>query len=104
MEYAMRRGVSLSTLRRHIKAGKVRYRVESGRYLLWDEAATPEPWVASKVAVESPRQPGAPEAAADVFKLQKLEKELKMAREEIAELKMLVALYEEKLSRDPFET
>ena len=37
-------------------------------------------------------------------KLARLESELKKAHEEIAELKMLVALYEEKISRDRFES
>jgi hypothetical protein len=36
MEFAARRNVSLSTLRRHIKAKKVLYRLEGGRYLIFD--------------------------------------------------------------------
>lgn len=49
MEYATRRGVSLSTLRRYIKAGKILYRSEAGRYLVFDEQ--PEPIAKS----ESPK-------------------------------------------------
>ena len=34
MDYANDYGVSLSTLRRHIKAGKIEHKIENGRYLL----------------------------------------------------------------------
>jgi hypothetical protein len=94
MDYAMQKGVSLSTLRRQIKANKVEYRVESGRYLLWMEGggqAAPSsiPPSASGTASGSP--------------IEKLEFELRKAQEEIAELKMLIALYEEKISGDRFQ-
>ncbi len=70
LEYALKNEVSLSTLRRHIKAGKIDHKIENGRYLLWDENGKRE---------------------------RQLESELERAKEEIAELKMLIALYEEKL-------
>lgn len=41
MEYAMQNDVSLSTLRRHIKAQKVRYRSENGRYFIWQGPSLP---------------------------------------------------------------
>ena len=85
MEYAIRKGVSLSTLRRHIKSNKVRYRVEGGKYLLFDDdgaegASNDSPVVESGLH----------------SKVQKLEYDLRKAQEEIAELKTLIALYEEK--------
>src|SRR5690242_17272774 len=49
MDYAMKTGLSLSTLRRYIKAKKVPYRVENGRYLLLEphlsetQGASPHP-------------------------------------------------------------
>lgn len=73
VDYAAKTGVSLSTLRRHIKANKIPYRVVNGRYLLCDPDRTALP-------------------------VSRMERELLEAREEIAELKMLIALYEEKLS------
>lgn len=78
MEYATRKSVSLSTLRRHIKAQKVRFRVENGRYLIWN-------------------QEGAPQYATEISDdtLTELRLQLQKAREEIAELKTLVAFYEE---------
>lgn len=87
MDYAIRRGVSLSTLRRHIKANKIQYRVENGKYLLLDRP--------DEAAVN---ESGQQEAAALQAKLQKVETDLQKAQEEIAELKMLVALYEEKMA------
>ena len=74
MEYATRNNVSLSTLRRQIKTGKLKPRSEHGRYLLW----------------YSKDQSPAPNG--DVAELQL---QLKKAREEIAELKTLLAFYEE---------
>lgn len=78
MDYAMKKGVSLSTLRRYIKSKKIKYKTESGRYLVWDEDAselTPSDSV-SEVAL--------------------LKENLRRAQKEIAELKMLVAIYEQK--------
>jgi len=87
MDFAMRRGVSLSTLRRQIKANKVRYRLERGRYLLFDELRS-----------HAARGPDGEELGR---RLRAVEGELERAREEIAELKMLVALYEEQIHATP---
>ena len=78
IEYALKKGVSLSTLRRHIKAGKIPFKVEDGRYLLFDD---------------SPEYSGASNTPA----LATIQEELMAAQEEIAELKTLIALYEEKI-------
>ncbi len=82
LDYAMKKGVSLSTLRRHIKAKKIPYRIENGRYLLQDEAEAP-----TQTSVRTTDQ------AAQV---RDLKLKLEQAQEEIAELKTLIALYEEK--------
>jgi hypothetical protein len=74
LDYALKKGVSLSTLRRHIKAGKIPFKVEDGRYLLFDDS----------------RDDINPSLA-------RLEEDLQRAQEEIAELKTLIALYEEKI-------
>jgi hypothetical protein len=73
IDYSIRRGVSLSTLRRYIKARKIEFRIENGKYLLFDDTA---------------------DANGD-DQVTRLEQDLKTAREEIAELKTLIALYEE---------
>jgi len=91
MDYAAKNDVSLSTLRRYIKAGKVRFKIEGGRYLLWDESG-PDAATARFACDRSLLQ----DRSVDV-RLNRLETELKNAREEIAELKMLVAIYEERM-------
>lgn len=112
MDYAMKKGVSLSTLRRHIKANKVQYRVENGRYLLFveqgDEILTSRPAAASTTApVTAMVQPQAApvsvpasvkvSAQSDDYLMAQLQTKLKKAQEEIAELKTLIAFYEESL-------
>ncbi len=91
MEYATRNDVSLSTLRRHIKASKVRYKTENGRYFIWDDQAT------SGFNGQLTFQPAALTASTPVRDqaYDDLKLQLQKAREEIAELKTLVAFYED---------
>ena len=91
MDYAMKKGVSLSTLRRYIKANKIRFKSEQGRYLIWDEDASVE--MVGSYGILSHGVSATP----DVRKIEELQHELLRAQEEISELKMLVALYEEQL-------
>ncbi|MBL7715631.1 MAG: hypothetical protein JNL01_09200 [Bdellovibrionales bacterium] len=87
MDYAVKNSISLSTLRRHIKANKITYRVENGKYLILDE-------LNQTVA--------GPAATAGITgRIEQLELDLNKAQEEIAELKMLVAIYEEKIAKTP---
>ena len=79
MEYSISKALSLSTLRRHIKAEKVIYKTEKGRYLIWDSDPT------ASAGTDSDLQ----------FRLQGLLSDLQKAQEEIAELKTLIAFYEE---------
>lgn len=98
VEFAAKKGVSLSTLRRYIKAQKIEFRLEKGRYLVRDDssAAAPSP---PKFSHEKktffPNLPDPPGSQAS-YQRQQLETELKKARQEIAELKTLIAYYEEK--------
>jgi len=93
MDYAMKKGVSLSTLRRHIKANKIQYRVENGRYLLFVEQG--DVVLINRPAVKMPPQQPSPQD--DDFLMIQLQTKLKKAQEEIAELKTLIAFYEESL-------
>lgn len=111
LEYAVKKGVSLSTLRRHIKANKVLYKVENGRYLLHDADASERgehdsggQAMGSERSVTTP----APLRAMPVLgkaapeSITKLETDLQRAREEIAELKTLIAFYEEQMAPGRF--
>ena len=75
LEYAAAEGVSLSTLRRHIKSNKIPHRMENGRYLVWSPESNETTALRNRVA--------------------ELEKRIIQASETISELKMLVSLYEE---------
>lgn len=90
MDYAMKKGISLSTLRRHIKANKLVHKIEDGKYLLWDE--DPESSPDSKQSF-----PESPQSAPLETRVFELTQDLKKAQEEIAELKTLIALYEENI-------
>ena len=94
VDYSARSGVSLSTLRRHIKSNRIVYRKLDGKYLLqWEgshknegekKAASNDLGIWNQAVLH-----------ARVEKIEKLERDLRLAREEIAELKTLVACYEE---------
>ena len=86
MDYAVQKGVSLSTLRRYIKAQKIEYKLEKGRYFIRNSEIKTQEGI-----------PASAEFAALQDKTQLLETELHKAYEEISELKMLIALYENKI-------
>lgn len=105
MDYAMKRGISLSTLRRHIKAKKLTYKIEDGRYLLWDGDSRLAP--SSSASASPPSTSNLTSTQEDGIqgletRLQKLTHDLKKAQEEIAELKTLIAFYEERSSHQRF--
>ena len=102
MEFAMKHNISLSTLRRHIKAGKVTYKIEEGRYLLWhDETEVDfeteiQPEIRTEIRKDkNPHRMLEPRNTED--SVIELERNLKQAHEEIAELKTLIAFYEESM-------
>ncbi len=97
VEFSVKKGISLSTLRRYIKSNKILWKLKEGRYLVLDDGSLQaprkhlpdqlDPAVSKKKDVES--------------RLKTLEAELQAANEELAELKTLVAFYEEKWSQIP---
>jgi len=86
MDYANQNGVSLSTLRRYIKANKIEYKIENGRYLVF-----------SGTEEMTPVSPKNTDTTLPFFKLQS---DLMKAQKEIAELKTLIAFYEEQLPKN----
>lgn len=89
VEYAVKSGISLSTLRRYIKTNKIEYRIENGKYFI---SETARPKAVSRYGGGSSAVPSDVEA-----RLKRVEAELQRTQEELSELKMLLALYEEKL-------
>ena len=102
VEFSVKKGISLSTLRRYIKANKIPWKLVEGRYLLKDDGTFTAPrnhdphGYASGGPEAKPETKGVVEA-----RLKNLETELTAANEEIAELKTLVAFYDEKWAQLP---
>lgn len=87
VDYAVKTGVSTSTLRRYIKSNKIRFKIEGGRYLIWSDAVISQTMSDDR------------ESDSLLRKARELEQRLEQSQEQVSELKMLVAIYEEKLSQ-----
>ena len=87
MDYAVKNDVSLSTIRRYIKSNRITYKKEQGKYLLLDSPhESMEPF--STGSLQDPSLEN---------RVKILELKLNEALEHITELKMLMALYEDKI-------
>lgn len=83
LDYANVKKVSISTIRRSIKAGHLKHKEENGKYFIWTkEIALQKEELALKLEVEF---------------LKKRNRELE---EEVNDLKMLLAVYEQSGHRD----
>jgi hypothetical protein len=90
VEFSVKKGISLSTLRRYIKSNKIPWKLLEGRYLVLDDGTFTAP------RNHDPRL-NLPSASEDMdSRMKNIEQALNAANEEIAELKTLVAFYEEK--------
>jgi hypothetical protein len=85
LEYAATKKTSISTIRRAIKAGHVKYREESGKYFIWTKVVNDkrESVLNSEKNEISLR-----------LKIELLQKENRELLEELNDLKMLLAVYE----------
>ncbi len=89
VEFSVKKGISLSTLRRYIKANKIAWKLVEGRYLVMDDGTFTAP--------RNPVDGSSPLPQTDIDgRMKNLEQQLIAANEEIAELKTLVAFYDEK--------
>ncbi|NDD92998.1 hypothetical protein EBZ37_13065 [bacterium] len=90
VEFSVKKGISLSTLRRYIKSNKIPWKLLEGRYLVLDDGTFTAP------RNHDPRL-NIPNSSEDMeARVKNIEQALNAAHEEIAELKTLVAFYEEK--------
>ena len=93
VEFSVQKGISLSTLRRYIKSNKIPWKLLEGRYLVMDDGSFSTAKSDAKHIADGP--------ARDIeSRLKILEQSLNAANEEIAELKTLVAFYEEKWAQN----
>lgn len=81
LEYAQYKKKSVSTIRRYIKANRVKFRDEEGKYFIWTPNYVP-PFEANK------------RLATIELENERLKSEVCFLEEEISELKMLIAAYE----------
>ena len=94
VEFSVQKGISLSTLRRYIKSNKIPWKLLEGRYLVLDDGTFVAPRNHTGQSSDSFSN------HADVeSRIKLLEESLLAANEEIAELKTLLAFYEEKWSQ-----
>lgn len=85
LEYARVKNVSISTIRRGIKSGRFKYKEENGKYLIWTKSDQ------AKINLDLN------------LENEILRKEIKQLKEEIADLKMLLSIYEKEESHEPWE-
>lgn len=83
LEYSHFKKVSISTIRRHIKANLVKWREEDGKYYVWTAASNED--------IESRREG---EVLGLKLEVQRLKSENRTLRGELDEIKMLIRLYE----------
>jgi hypothetical protein len=94
VEFSVQKGISLSTLRRYIKSNKIPWKLLEGRYLVMDDGTFTAP---RNQELRSPTPTPLEIAPGDQeSRVRELQTALHAAHEEIAELKTLLAFYEEK--------
>ena len=94
VEFSVQKGISLSTLRRYIKANKIPWKLVEGRYLVMDDGSFSAPRNHDPKGVATLPAPRIVDESDELIRT--LRTSLTAANEEIAELKTLVAFYEEK--------
>ena len=83
LDYAAFKKISISTIRRHIKAGRVKSKLENGKYFIF---------VAGHISSE--KKSNDDNSYLLKFENSELKEKVRELNEKIAELKMLVDLYE----------
>ena len=83
LEFAAYKKKSISTVRRYIKANRVKHKEENGKYYIWVKNFVPDQTQAQKDQLELK------------FEIERLRKENKDLKEELAEARMLIKLYED---------
>lgn len=82
LEFAAYKKKSISTVRRYIKANRVKHKEDQGKYYIW---------VKNYVPLEEKSER---ESLTIKLELERLRKENRNLKEELAETKMLITLYE----------
>lgn len=88
LDYAALKKISISTIRRSIKAERIKYKEENGKYFIWTKGAGSENLEGNK---------GMPATV----EIELLKKQNKKLFEEIDDLKMLLTVYEKQHNIQP---
>ena len=83
LEYAAFKKKSISTVRRYVKANRVKYKEETGKYFIWTKNYISNSTINEKDSLEIK------------FENERLKKEVRFLSEELSEVKMLIQIYEE---------
>ena len=82
LEYAAFKKKSISTVRRYIKANRVKHKDENGKYFIWVKNYLDSKSIEERKGTET------------LFELERLKKENTELRQDLADAKMLIELYE----------
>ena len=82
LEFAAYKKKSISTVRRYIKANRVKFKEDNGKYFIWTKNFVTNSDQSEKESLELK------------FENQRLLKENRILKEELSELRMLVTIYE----------
>jgi len=87
LEYASYKKKSISTVRRYIKADRVKSKEEDGKYFIWTRNFVDQTTNGDKETLNTK------------FENERLKKEIRYLKEEMGEMQMLISIYEqEKIS------
>ena len=89
LEYASFKNKSISTVRRYIKANRVKHKEDCGKYYIWAKNFNQNSTQDEKDQLEIR------------FENERLKKENRILNEELAELRMLVTIYESEKNQKP---
>lgn len=84
LEYASFKNKSISTVRRYIKANRVKYKEESGKYFIWTKNYLENKSEDERNNLELK------------FEIERLKKENIYLKDQLSEMQMLVNIYEQK--------
>ncbi len=83
LEYASYKKKSISTVRRYIKADRVKSKEEDGKYFIWTRNFIDQTSSSDKEILNIK------------FENERLKKELRLIKEEMGEMQMLITIYEQ---------
>jgi len=82
LEYASFKNKSISTVRRYIKANRVKFKEENGKYFIWTKNFSENKSEEERNSLEMK------------FEIERLKKENIFLKDQVSEMQMLISIYE----------